>query len=89
MISSVAHRVTHNGSGLADVADLNAQNCQAAPKIINSTHFKLPLHPQYSASPCYANTATVQCFAVSSFPKVNFVCVSNGFNLFSASVIYS
>lgn len=44
--------VAANGSGLADVADLKAQNCQTATKIINSTHFQIALHPQYSASPC-------------------------------------
>ena len=27
-------------------------NRQAATKLITCTHFKLPLHPQYSASPC-------------------------------------
>ena len=42
-----------DGSGLADAADLKAQNCQAATKIINCTHFNLPPNPQYPASPCY------------------------------------
>ena len=32
-------RVATNGSGLADVADLKALNCQATAKLINSTHF--------------------------------------------------
>jgi hypothetical protein len=48
--------MTPNGSGLADVADLKAQNCQAATKIIESRNFDKPLHPQYSASPCYQHT---------------------------------
>jgi hypothetical protein len=46
--------VTYNGLQLADVADLNAQNCQADTKTINSRNFQLPLHPQYSARCCYA-----------------------------------
>ncbi len=79
-------KLTHNGSGLADVADLKALNCQAAPKIINSTHFQFALHPQYSASPCYRQ------FAVQSkhcqFNYSHLICVSD-FMFLSSKIIFA
>ena len=59
MISSVAHRVTHNGLPLAAGGDLEALNCQPALKLNRSTNLQLTTSPPLAANGCACCTTQI------------------------------